>query len=210
MVYEDRREIPYEILGPLGGGAYGTVYRVKRISGRRSGTVYALKSITLRQGYTSRGNALERCQNEVKMIKQARHIHVITLVETYKCRREFCIIMEPVAEGTLQDYLKYADQCDGTVFANYREQLFKWFGCLASALAFVHYRGIRHRDIKPTNILVQGNNLLLTDFGISFVDTENTEQGETDVFGTAKYRAPEPVRGIRFGRHADVFALGAV
>jgi serine/threonine protein kinase len=210
IIYTDRSSIPYSVEGVLGSGTYGTVYKVRCTQGRRAGTIYALKSITLRQNITSRGNALQRAQNEVQLIRQARHIHVITLVETYKCKRECGIVMEPVAEGTLGHYLKYADQCDGAVFSAYRSQLFKWFGCLASALAFLHRRNIRHRDIKPSNILVQGRNLLFTDFGISFEDADITEQDDTDVCGTAKYRAPSPDQGLRFGRPADVFALGAV
>jgi hypothetical protein len=118
--------------------------------------------------------------------------------------------MEPVAEDSLDVYLRYADQCSGDVFDLYRAQIFRWFGCLISALSFIHRQNIRHRDIKPSNLLVHGRNILFTDFGISFELDDTTEAAETDERGTLKYRAPEPVVGMRFGRHADVFALGAV
>jgi hypothetical protein len=58
-------------------------------------------------------------QKEVNAIRQAKHIHVVTLVRTYLCGGKFAIIMEPVAEDSLDVYLRYTGQCNGDVLNLY-------------------------------------------------------------------------------------------
>jgi len=71
--------------------------------------------------------------------------------------------------------------CDGSKPQESESQkLCKWLGCLANALAYIHSKGIRHKDIKPKNILVNGDDVLFADFGSShaFLDEErNTTDG---------------------------------
>jgi len=81
---------------------------------------------------------------------------------------------------------------------------------LADVLAYVHSRGIIHRDVKPSNVLVDEANVYLADFGISRLlgTKHNTATGLA--VGTAAYMAPEQVRGVRVGPAADVYSLGLV
>src|SRR2546430_16355080 len=78
------------------------------------------------------------------------------------------------------------------------------FGCLSTALAFLHSNQIRHKDIKPQNILIDRKNLLLTDFGISY-DFSAIGISETSSFGegTLKYASREAIEHGRKGRKAD-------
>ncbi|OCL08628.1 kinase-like protein, partial [Glonium stellatum] len=117
--------------------------------------------------------------------------------------------MDPVAERDLGDYLENLDDTrfdeEGYLF---REQLPQWFGCLVSGVHYLHSNGIRHRDIKPRNILILSGNVLLADFGISKSSPGESLSISTDTGGTPKYRAPEVVEFQRFGRKSDIFSLG--
>ena len=85
------------------------------------------------------------------------------------------------------------------------------FGCLASAIAFIHDERIRHKDIKPSNVLLSHNGLWLTDFGMSSdFSALSTSQSEAVERGTPKYFAPEVAMYERSGRAADIFSLGCV
>jgi len=84
------------------------------------------------------------------------------------------------------------------------------FGCLATALAYLHNQGVKHKDLKPTNILLTSNNILLTDFGTS-TDISTAAESATETWGgTPKYFAPEVAAYLPSGRAADIFSLGCI
>ncbi|KAF2189364.1 kinase-like protein [Zopfia rhizophila CBS 207.26] len=84
-------------------------------------------------------------------------------------------------------------------------------GCMASAIAYLHYSGIKHKDLKPSNVLLSHNGLWVTDFGtatdFSILSRSTTESGER---GTPKYFAPEVAAFAPSGRSADIFSLGCI
>lgn len=212
-IYEKSAEIPYRSKRHLGQGKFGAVDEVElwgHVSSQQKRT-YARKKIKLSFSTLAQQKELSAIRNEVEIIKRAEHIHIVKLFETYICGREFAIILEPVAEGTLKDLLEPQNPGEwSSIRAQLQEQAPQWFGCLIGGLSYLHNNNIRHRDIKPANILILSGKVLLTDFGISLDLPENTLSTYTNTGGTPKYRAPEAATGKRFGRRGDVFALGAV
>lgn len=212
-IYEERAQVPFKSKRRLGQGAFGAVDEVElldHITTQRKQS-YARKIFLLPFPALEQKRRLATIRNEVDIIRRVQHIHMIKLVETYIFGREFAIIFEPVAEGTLEDLLEPDNHEQWpSIRVKLQKHVPQWFGCLVSGLSYLHTNKIRHRDIKPSNILILSGNVLLTDFGISLDSPEETHSTYTNAWGTKQYRAPEVVVGKRFGRRADVFALGAV
>jgi serine/threonine protein kinase len=94
--------------------------------------------------------------------------------------------------------------------AGYR-RIFEAFGCLSAALAYIHEQKVKHKDLKPSNILLTRDNIYITDFGTSTDFAENlTSETETGIRGTPRYFAPEVAEYLPSGRSADVFSLGCI
>jgi serine/threonine protein kinase len=114
--------------------------------------------------------------------------------------------MVPVADYNLFDYYSIAAKDSDKL-----SLLRSFFGCLASALAYIHDIKIRHRDIKPQNVLVKGDRVFLTDFGIA-LDWEQLSRSTTtaDSGKTWPYAAPEVARYEKRNTSSDVWSLGCV
>ncbi|KAF1996864.1 kinase-like protein, partial [Amniculicola lignicola CBS 123094] len=155
---------------------------------------------------------LDEIRSEIAIMKRLNHKHIVKFIEHYQIEgdHEHHIIMQPVAEATFQDILDNIDQ-HGKDLA-ICNVLCQWPACLLRALDYVHSRGIRHKDIKPSNILVAQERVYLADFGISN-DFHNRTTSKTDGpvgANTARYIAPEIDEASKRGRATDIWALGCV
>ncbi|KAF2448405.1 kinase-like protein [Karstenula rhodostoma CBS 690.94] len=202
-IYLQPEEVPYQHVQPIGHGGQASVDSVKRGS-----KVYARKLYMLSR--IPRPIELERIHEEVEIANGLVHQHVVRLIETYQLKNMYAIIMEPVAEGNLATYLSELDEVPVGADAGRRECLAQWFYCLANALSYLHKSRIRHRDVKPQNILTLEGHVYFTDFGISETFQEATISGSTEVIGTRTYRSPERESRKRSGRREDIYSLGAV
>ena len=115
--------------------------------------------------------------------------------------------MDPVADYDLKYYLMIYPMPKEN-FAYLRS----FFGCLASALKYLHEQNCRHKDIKPGNILVKGGSVFITDFGTSLDWTEDQLEATTGrpTAFTNTYAAPEVAEGRPRDRSADIWSLGCV
>ncbi|KAF2655800.1 kinase-like protein, partial [Lophiostoma macrostomum CBS 122681] len=127
------------------------------------------------------------------------------LVGSYTDPRYMSLIMSPVADMDLNKYLQQAT-------TSRHDELRTFFGCLATALEYLHENRIRHKDIKPANILVDHGRVLFTDFGLSrdFTDAEGSTSMSMVNGLTPKYCAPEVAQHEPRNTMSDIWSLGVV
>ncbi|KAH7345916.1 kinase-like domain-containing protein, partial [Pyrenochaeta sp. MPI-SDFR-AT-0127] len=205
--------LPYKHIKILGHGGSASVEMVQDIN---SGQVFARKII--RNVYSRNIVEAKRLlRNEVQVMKRlASNHHIVNVHATYIMKRELALILTPVADGgDLATFLQeYRDSEDPYAVSSLHQNPVIWnaFGCLASGLAFIHQQTIRHKDIKPQNILIHQNSVLYSDFGLSY-DFGDAGQSTTTgpVYGlTQRYCAPEVAAGESRNSKSDVFSLGCV
>jgi len=182
----------------LGEGAMGRVYRARDVHLDRPVALKLLGARTLGDP-----TFLERFQREAKLAAQLNHPNIATIYAFGKVDGEPYIAMELVEGETLAEVLARGPLPVA--------QVRKFGRQAASALAAAHARGIVHRDIKTSNLMVTPDgDLKVMDFGVArrSGDTQLTMEG--GLVGTANIMAPEIVRGEGAGPEADLFSLGCV
>jgi serine/threonine protein kinase len=218
--------LPFDVLGRLGSGGYGQVDRiVSKISFRQ----YALKRIRRRAAFGNNSKeSMKRFFSEIQIVKSLKHKHIVQYIGSYTDKAYLGLVMSPVADADLAGfmqqtcvYIKTASATNGAASTRWFQDqalaaemcstLRTYFGCLAAALAYLHDQCIRHKDIKPQNILVHKGNILLTDFGLSrdFADDiGSTTSGITPA--SPRYSPPEVAAYEARNTSADIWALGCV
>ena len=195
--------LPFERKGVLGSGGFGQVDKVLSLISLKE---YARKRVPRSSVFGSRGTEdMKNFVAEIEILKRLKHRHIVEFVGSYTDPKYMGLIMSPVAEMDLAAYLTRADT------SKYGE-LRTFFGCLARALEFLHEQNVRHKDIKPRNILVHRGNILFTDFGLSFDFTDaNGSTTMSMVNGmTPRYCAPEVALQERRNTSSDIWSLGVV
>jgi hypothetical protein len=155
--------LPLQHSAYLGHGSFAVVDKVQCL-----GRVLARKQIR-----TNRRLPLSVAKQELQSIRKIqKHHHVLKVVGSYIQAQTLGIVMHPAAECDLQFALEQPRDSDVRFFdgrvngAGLHSRLWTYFGCLANGLMYMHENGIRHRDIKPRNILVTFDGPLYTDFGM--------------------------------------------
>lgn len=127
---------------------------------------FALKRIKRNTGgnHVEESAQMHYINGELRILRKLRPTrirHFIELVGSYTDSQYIGMLLSPKADCNLAGFLDNFRE-------SYHIRLQRFFGCLATALAYLHYvQKVRHKDIKPQNILIKDNNVLLTDFGIS-------------------------------------------
>jgi formylglycine-generating enzyme required for sulfatase activity len=200
----DYPEVPgYEILGLLGHGGMGVVYRACQIQANR---LVALKMIRAVE-HASPTERL-RFQIETEAVARLQHPHIVQLYEAGEVRGQPFFSLEFCDGGTLTEQLKKQRPSP--------REAAGLIETLARAMHYAHLRGVVHRDLKPGNVLLSGAERVakITDFGLAKrIDAETRDVSQSGaIMGTASYMAPEQAAGkVRdTGPAADVYALGAL
>jgi serine/threonine protein kinase len=174
-----------------------------------SSEVYALKRLSRNKNAGPDLNIMERLVNELTALKNLTHRHIVQYIGSYTDPASFGLLISPVAEQDLATLLESITS-NGT-FQGHATELRQYYGCLVGALCYVHSRNIKHKDIKPENILIKGKTVLLTDFGIS--RAFSTLDGSATIGPTSKdfrYCAREVFTEKTRNRKSDIWSLGCV
>src|SRR5580658_6825224 len=201
---------PYEILGPLGAGGMGEVYRARDL---RLGREVALK--VLPESFSRDADRLRRFEQEARAVAALNHPNILAIHDIGEQDGSPFIVSELLEGSTLRAELEH-----GTLTSRKSSD---YAAQIAQGLAAAHDKGIVHRDLKPENIfLTKEGRVKILDFGLAKLSpnargakgveatltSSPTEAGV--VMGTAGYMAPEQVRGAAIDSRTDIFAFGAV
>ncbi len=193
----------YEIVGELGRGAMGVVYKaVDPVIGR----TVAVKTIRLSEEGTglSHPELLTRFQTEARAAGLLTHPNIVVVFDAGEEDGLYYITMELVEGKSLQALLD-----DGHSFPLPRTLRIMDQTC--SALQFAHERNVIHRDIKPANLMLTADDTVkVTDFGTAKILQFGTVQQTAHVMGTPSYMSPEQVKGRAVDGRSDIFSLGVM
>jgi serine/threonine-protein kinase len=193
----------YEIQSVLGVGGMGMVYKAKD---RELGEVLAIK--TLKPDIVAQDiSALERFKSEIRLARRIAHRNVVRTYDLGEISGLYYITMEYVEGTSLKDLIRSRGRLPASVVLPIAKQICR-------ALEVSHDEGIIHRDIKPQNMVVQGDGLLkVMDFGIARAASRAPDAGHTRagmVVGTPEYMAPEQLLGDEMDVRVDLYATGVV
>jgi len=190
----------YEILGELGRGAMGVVYRARDPIIDR---VVALKTINLALTGAALASFEERFFQEARSAGRLNHPNIVTIYDAGKADGVAYIAMEFLEGTSLREILD--EQAPLSV-----PRILETVAQVARGLAYAHENGVVHRDIKPANIIVLKNRRpKITDFGIARLGEADGPASERA--GSPKYMSPEQIRGdVTLDGRSDVFSLGTV
>src|SRR6202158_2907998 len=193
----------YEIVGELGRGAMGVVYKaMDPVLGRTA----AVKTIRLSEQGTglSRPELLSRFQTEARAAGLLTHPNIVVVFDAGEEDGLYYITMELVEGKSLQALLD-----GGHAFPLPRTLRIMEQTC--SALQFAHERNVIHRDIKPANLMLTADDTVkVTDFGTAKILQFGTVQQTAHVMGTPSYMSPEQVKGRAVDGRSDIFSLGVM
>jgi serine/threonine protein kinase/Tol biopolymer transport system component len=201
---------PYEIVGPLGVGGMGEVYRARDVRLERT---VAIKILSAQ--FSSDPIQKQRFEREAKTISGLNHPHICVLFDVGTHNGIDYLVMECVEGETLA---KRLDKGPLPL-----DQVLKYGMQIADALNKAHRNAVVHRDLKPGNIMLTPAGAKLLDFGLAkavvpvgtdaalTLATQNspvTEQGT--IVGTFHYMSPEQIEGKELDGRSDIFSLGSV
>jgi serine/threonine protein kinase len=204
---------PYEILGPLGAGGMGEVYRARDT---KLGRAVAIK--LLPDTFASDPQRVARFQREAQVLAALNHPHIAQIYGLEDSTTRPALVMELVEGATLADRLSAGPLPVAETIVIARQ--------MAEAVEAAHEKGIIHRDLKPGNVMLTADgDVKVLDFGLAAV-TETVGPGASDathsptlsmaatvagvILGTAAYMSPEQAIGKPADKRADVWSFGVI
>lgn len=179
----------FKILDIAGRGGMSTVYRALQ---EDTGREVALKLISSRNP-----EQLEQFSREGEIIASLEHPHILPVYKFDFSEDRPYLVMRLLEGGSLADWVRDGKPAD-------HEDVIEAIVNIAEALDFSHARGVLHRDVKPSNMLLDTNGFVyLSDFGIAMFPSD----GESRGLGSAAYISPEQARGEALDGRTDIYSL---
>jgi hypothetical protein len=223
-VFSPEEEDPVIACRILGHGSLGVVEEVRRKDTQLP--TFVRKRVQLSPRKSQAKATLAIIQEEARNLASLVHPHIVALIGSYEehqlqNRHFYYLLMVPVGDNDIKNFLDIVgERLDHEPASlnvdTWKRWIHSWFTCLSSALAYMHENGVRHQDIKPSNIIHKGEKVYFTDFSSSCAfDVGRTTSTENPSRSSPMYAAPEitdKYQGSlrRHGRASDIFALGCV
>jgi serine/threonine-protein kinase len=190
---------PYTLESVLGEGAIGVVFKATR---EQDGVVVALK--VLKKPLSENEIYRQRLTREARVAQEVRNPHLVPILESGEALGYHYLAVGYVEGGSLEDRLKAAGQLP-------LNECIRLSAEVASGLDALHAHDIVHRDVKPSNIMLDASGrAALTDFGLAKGPAYTVLTKPGQVMGTLVYMAPELIRGEQASPASDLYALGCI
>ena len=197
--FDSRRPTAYRTIGKyiatdiIGRGGFSIVYK-----GVHKSLNMPVAIKMMRHDMLMDPDFLNSFRNEAKTIASLNHENIVKVYDIEERYRTLFIVMEHVVGDSLEEMIKHLKTIPPSLVTDFLAQI-------CTALDYAHGRGIIHRDINPTNIIVQRNDRLkILDFGLACpIGTEDFSNA-----GTACYMAPEQIQGDPVDPRTDIYSLG--
>lgn len=188
---------PYLVTEKIGAGGMANVYRARHIE---TGAEVAIKVLALHLEQQPAARA--RFEHEAALLLSLHHAHILPVYDFGADGDVPYLVMRLLGGRSLKDELRGVPLDPA--------QAATWMRQLAGALDYAHARGVIHRDVKPANVLLDGESTpFLADFGVATV-IDAAQQTPGEFVGSAAYAAPEQCRGEAAVRASDQYALAVV
>lgn len=187
----------YEIKELLGEGGMGKVYKATDQRTRRVVAIKALHAALMNDAENRR-----RLTNEGQLLREFSHPNIVKVYEVGETDREGYIVMELLSGGTLKEYLAKHHPLP-------LEKILRFALQICDGLAEIHKRGIVHRDLKTTNLMLdERETIRIMDFGLSKSPLVSMKTTLGTIIGTLGYVAPEQIMGRAIDARTDIFSFG--
>ena len=192
----------YDVIGVVGEGAYGIVYKCKN---KETGKYVAIKKFK----ETEDELVQKTMKRELKMLQQLKHPNIVEFQESFTHKGNLFLVFEYCEKNLLEVLEESPDGLSPKLIKSFVYQMCK-------AIAYMHKNNMIHRDIKPENLLIDENlNLKLCDFGfarkVRLNKNNNNVDEMTDYVATRWYRSPELLlSGGIYGPDVDYWAVGCI
>ena len=181
----------------LGKGAYGEVY--KGCTNMNEKEIYAIKEITI----PSKGSDNYRiitgtARNEIKILKSLSHENIVKYIESFENANHIYLVMEYCNDGNLETYIKNNNLAEKDAILLFKQ--------IINGFRYLHEKDVVHRDVKPSNFLLDNNKIKISDFGFArFILNESFTESH---IGTYPYMAPQILQGKPYNNMSDIWSLG--
>lgn len=187
----------YELLELIGVGGMADIYRARDIQENRIVAVKILKT-----EFAGSDEFLRRFRNESKAIALLSHPNIVKIYDVGFTEKVQFIVMEYVDGITLTDYIEQQGVLKWRDAVHFTVQVLR-------ALQHAHDRGIVHRDVKSSNImLLRDGTIKVMDFGIARFNRENNKTMSEKTIGSVHYISPEQARGDITDERSDIYSVG--